>query len=380
GDASTPAAVYYNPAGMNQIKTTTFTAGDIAIAPQASFKSAATGNHYTNDRKINNIPDFYAVTPINKKLSLGVGAGSYWGLGDKWGGDSPLRYATTAATLVVQDYMLAASYKVTDQWTVAVSLDNDWAVGNQTQKVNLSTYSLPDGTVQIKQNSDAWGYRIATMFRINDKNQIGLMYRSRIDHRFSGKAYADGMSPLLTSNSYETKVTDKETFPQSVVIGYDFKPTKKWKINFDLEWFDWSQLQQVNLNFPNETNAQNKTVLAGFTPISYKWHSTWSEAIGTEYAVTDKFRVRAGYYHHTSVGPNATFTPEIPDMNSHGITTGFGYDINRHLTLDISYGIAFYEPRTVYGNTALSGPNGAGINGDYREITNFGAASLTYKF
>ncbi len=108
--------------------------------------------------------------------------------------------------------------------------------------------------------------------------------------------------------------------------------------------------------------------------------STWSEAIGTEYALTPKFRIRGGYFHHTSVGPNGTFNPEVPDMNSHGITAGFGYDINSHLTIDISYGIAFYEGRTVYGNTTFLGPNGAGINGNYREITNFAAGSLTYKF
>jgi len=374
GQADTPAAVYYNPAGMNQIQTLSITAGDMAIAPQYDFKSATTGNETTADRKTYNVPDFYAVAPVNDKLSLGLGAGSYWGLGTDWGNNSPLKYATTDATLVNQDYMLAASYKVTSQWSVAASVDNDYSVGNESLALNLSPYSLPDGNLQLKEKSDAWGYRLATMFKINDQNQIGLMYRSRIDHHYEGNLYS-GNNPLLSPNPYETKITDNETLPQSVVMGYSFKPTPKWTINMDVEWFDWSQIKNVSINFPNESNAGNLAVLSSLSPVHYNWHDAWSESIGTEYKLTDKFRVRAGYYHHTSVGPDETWNPQVPDMNSHGITAGFGYDINAHLTVNVAYGIALYEPRTIYGITT-----DPAVNGDYRNVTNFGAASLTYKF
>ena len=45
----------------------------------------------------------------------------------------------------------------------------------------------------------------------------------------------------------------------------------------------------------------------GGNPTPEDWHSAWSESIGTQYDVTDRFRVRLGYYHHEKVISNANF-------------------------------------------------------------------------
>jgi long-chain fatty acid transport protein len=370
GQADTPAAVYYNPAGMNQIKSPTITAGDIFIAPMAEFQNYPNGNDVKADRKIFNIPDFYAVTPVGKKLSLGFGSGSYWGLGTNWGNSSTLKYASTSATIINMDTSLAASYQITDQWSFAASADNDYSKVDENQKLNAfgNDYGL-----EIKEKDDAWGYRLATMFRINDQNQIGLMYRSRVNHRYSGNISIDNGFFGLPSD-YNTKVTEKITLPQSFIMGYSFKPTHRWTLNFDLEWMDWASFKKENLTFPNETNPTNLAILSNFTPVPHDWKSSWSESVGAEYAATEKLRLRGGYFHHVSVGPDNTFNPALPDMDSHGMTIGFGYSFNQHLSLDVAYGLAIYEPRKVENN-----PNPT-VDGRYSEITNFGAASLTYKF
>ena len=45
GESNTPAAVYYNPAGLNQINSTTITLSDAVIAPRADFKNS-TGDDF----------------------------------------------------------------------------------------------------------------------------------------------------------------------------------------------------------------------------------------------------------------------------------------------------------------------------------------------
>ena len=99
GEADTPAAVYYNPAGINQMSRPEISVGDAIIAPRGQM-TQPNGNTVHMQNNEYNIPNFYAVVPvIPNKLSIGVGSGSYWGLGTNWGPDSPLRYATTQANI-----------------------------------------------------------------------------------------------------------------------------------------------------------------------------------------------------------------------------------------------------------------------------------------
>jgi len=376
GEADTPAAVYYNPAGINQMKSAEFSFGDALIAPRAQM-TQPNGNTVHEQNNEYNVPNFYAVVPIiPNKLSIGAGGGSYWGLGTNWGPNSPLSFATTQASINDVDNSLVASYQVTDQWSVAAGVDNDYSKVDESYALNNGGGTGgANGTAELKGRDDAWGFRLATMFKINDQNQVGLMYRSRIDHNYSGKISINGANPgFYGISNYVAPVNEKSVLPQSILLGYSFKPTSKWTINLDLEWMDWSSTKYETLNVSNPTLQ----ALGVGTPIPEDWHSAWSESIGTQYAVTDSFRVRLGYYHHERVISDADFNPVIPDSNSNGYTTGFGYDITKRLTLDIAYSFLDYDTRSI--NNTVSNASGGSVNGKYRQYANMGLVSLTYKF
>ena len=140
----------------------------------------------------------------------------------------------------------------------------------------------------------------------------------------------------------------------------------KWTINFDLEWTDWSQYKEQVTTYPNLTSSQN-SYLPG--PQSRDWTSVWSESLGVQYAVTDKFRVRTGYEHHQTPVPELTYNTEFPDSDSNAVSFGLGYDI--------AYVADFYQSRNV-----VNADNGFGAftNGKYSAFVNVGVATLTYKF
>ena len=370
GEADTPAAIYYNPAGINQMSRPEISIGDTIIAPRAHM-TQSDGNEVHMQNNEFSIPNFYAVIPVTGKLSIGVGGGSNWGTGTNWGPNSPLQFATTQASIKDQDYSLVASYRVTPQWSIAASVDNDYSKADES--FALYNGGLPtNGIAELRGSDDAWGYRLATMFKINDQNQVGLMYRSRINHNYSGKISINGADPgTYGFSSLIANVNEKSVLPQSVVMGYSFKPTTKWTINLDVEWMDWSSTKYQIINTSNATLQ----ALGFTTPTPADWHSAWSESIGTQYAVTDRFRVRLGYYHHGMAIPDATFNPRIPDSNSNGYSTGFGFDITKRLTLDVAYSALFYDTRDIT-NTVAYGT----VNGKYKNFTNIGLVSLTYKF
>lgn len=386
GQADTPAAVYYNPAGMNQIDAITTEANLSVLAPRASFKNTS-GNTTKMQNDEYEIPDLYTVIPVIKnKLTLGIGSGSYWGLGTDWSPDSFSRYVATKSVLANTDTMLTAAYQVTNQWSVAAGADNDYSQADESRLVpQIGINGVTNAGEEAKVKDDAWGYRLATLFKINDSNQVGLMYRSPISHEYIGKIYLDNLvnptlgipfNTIFGGSSYQTRITEKLVLPQSVVIGYSYKPTRKWTINFDLEWMDWSSIKHELISFPDVApGSAISQILNTGNPLVHDWHSAWTENIGTEYAVTDRFRLRAGFFHNPEVGPGVDFDSAIIDSNTFGFTGGFGYDITKNLTIDIGYAALASWPRKV--NPIL----GQGLlDGKYYGFSNDGSVSLTYKF
>lgn len=393
GEANTPAAVYYNPAGLTQIKNPQVSAGTAFLAPQVDFQPSGT-DEVQMRRNTFFIPHLYAVAPIiSDKLTVGLGATSYFGLGTEWAADSPLRYVATESVIENKDYMLTAAYRLNDQWSFAVSADNDDTKASKKKQLNQVT---GDGEFQLKGKDNSWGYRLATMYKLNETHQFGLMYRSRINHTYEGKATLNklnssavidftsigaGMQSYQTvfgGTSYETSWTEKFTLPQSLVLGYSFRPTQKLTFNFDLEWMDWSSVQREAVNWTQETNALRLAVLNAGNPAPRDWKSVWSEAVGVEYAATDRLRLRGGYYHHQTPIGQDTWEPSLPDSNSHGITTGFGYDLTKSLSIDLAYSALMYEDRKI--DNTVGNASGANIDGKYKQIINMTLVTLTYKF
>ena len=377
GEADRPSAVYYNPAGITQMDTIEATAGLTWLQPQVKFESATANNGNTSQMKEDNnfFPDVFVATPIIKnKLYIGLGESSDFGGGVDWEANSFSQYSTVKTAINNQDYRLAAAYKINDQ----SHFEHDVAL-----------YQGPNsnGDALFKANDNAWGFDLATMFKLNDQNQFGLDYKSPIQHTYDGTLYLNSLNNNVSyetyfgGTSFSTKAIQKLTLPQSVTLGYDLKPTKKWTFNFDLEWTDWSQYKQQTTYYPNLTNAGEKAVLGTGNPQARDWRSVWSESVGAQYALTDAFRVRAGYEHHQTPIPEATVDTEFPDSDSNALTAGIGYDITKNLTIDIAYVADFYTSRNVVNSVDGNlGPNSTPLSGKYSAFINVGTMSLTYKF
>ncbi len=387
GQADRPSAVYFNPAGIIQMDTAQVSAGLTWLQPQIKYESSApqNGPGYTANMKEDNylFPDVFVTTPVFKnKFYVGLGEDSNFGSGVDWEANSFSRYDTVKDSLSNQDYMIVAAYKINDQWSVGFGATDEQSKFEHDVALFQNGGASPDGDALFKANDNAWGFNLATMFKLNDKNQFGLSYKSPIHHQYSGNLYMNGLNTTYAGyfggTSFQTKAIQKLTLPQSVTLGYSAKPTNKWTFNFDLEWTDWSNYEQQTTYYPNLTNAGEIGVLSTGNPQQRSWKSVWSESMGVQYALTDRFRIRAGYAHHQTPIPKVTIDTEFPDSNSNAISAGIGYDVTSRLTIDIAYVADFYQSRNVV-NT-VDNNLGAFLNGKYSAFVNIGTMSLTYKF
>ncbi|MDP2831473.1 MAG: outer membrane protein transport protein, partial [Candidatus Omnitrophota bacterium] len=266
--ADNPSAIYYNPAGLTQLKGKTYISmGASVVQPFCTYKDNS-GNETDRRRQIFTIPTGFVVSDFGlEKFSFGLGATSYWGLGTYWAEDSFSKYVATKSDVLTQDVMFTAAYAINDNLSIGVGLDYTKSLANKKKK--LYQPGGADGDFQLKgRDNNAWGYRLSTLYKLNKNHSFGVMYRSAVDLTYKGKVYLNDLNGAglnyqgtFGGTSYETDISTKSRLPQSILLGYCFKPSDKWRFEADMEWMDWSSVDKEQIDYPSETNAARLGVL-----------------------------------------------------------------------------------------------------------------------
>ena len=381
GEADNPSAVYFNPAGLTQLKGKNYiSSGFSIISPSASHTDFA-GNETQMPRQNFKVPHLYLVSDFGiDDWVFGVGGTSNWGTATDWADDSFSRYVATQSDLVIIDSMITASYMLNEQWSLGFGVNNVYSTVNRSKKL-LQTGGA-DGDFNLKGDDTGWGYRLAGHFKLNEHHKFGLMYRSRIQLKYRGKAFlhelngsGSNFAAIFGGDHFETAATSELELPQSVVMGYSYQPEGRWLFNFDIEWMGWNSVEQDLVEYPEVLTALQGVVLNSGNPAPADWTDAWSASVGTEYAWSDNLRLRTGAFFNMTPIPDENFNSNLPDANVHGFTSGFGYDINDNMTIDLFYGLQIYENRTIDSPFV-----GSTIDGTYEQIMHLGAATLTYGF
>lgn len=393
GEADTPAAVYYNPAGISQIDGTAVSLGFSAIQPRAGYENSA-GDKQSMRMETFFIPHFHAVSDFGlDRWTFGVGADSNWGLTTDWAPDGFSRYVNTRTELALMDSYFVGAYEVLDQLTLAGSLDVSRAKASLEKKL-FQGPGISDANTQIKGDDTVLGYRIAGHYRLNERHSFGLMYRSQNKLKLEGTLHLNSLQTsgtisgifgqdyetIFGGSNFSTPARAEIVLPQSVAFGYSYRPDRKWTLNFDVEWFDWSSTEQLLFEYPDVTHPLQQAVLAVGNPASKDWDDAMSASFGVEYAWNDDLRLRAGYYFHQQVIPEASWDPSIPDADSHGVTLGLGYDFSPNTTMDLAYSFLYYDFKSNTNSNVSDGLGMTDLDGKYDQYINMALATVTVKF
>lgn len=385
--ADNPSAVYFNPAGTTQLKGKTYLSiGAAVLQPFCTYKDNS-GNETDRRRQIFTIPNAFVVSDFGlEKFSFGLGGTSYWGLGTYWAEDCFSKYVATKTDYSTQDIMLTGAYKINENLSVGAGADYIRSLVNKKKKL-LQGGIGDDGDFQLKgKDNSSWGYRLSALYKLNQRHSFGLMYRSSVQVKYKGKIYLNDLNnnslmrpynAIFGGTSYQTVATSKQALPQSIVLGYCFKPADKWRLEFDTEWMDWSSVGQEKVDYPAESNPLRLNVLNSGNPVPKDWHAAFAYAVGAEYKITDSLKLRGGYFFHQTPIPEANFETALPDSNSNSMTLGFGIDLNKATTFDFAYAGVFYNERKI--SNAIGSSSGANINGNYNSFINVYLLTLTFK-
>ncbi len=337
--ADDASAIYYNPAGLTQIKGTEITSGMEVSFPDSKLRGGGSGEEMNTMAEI---PHLYASSDFgltNSPWRFGLGFTVPFGNAADYSKTGPFRYLITSASLAVYDIQPTVAYKVNEHLSLGAGLNVYLADTRLYRDVSFSPF--PDGKFGFGGKGEAFGATAGLLWKITPQHTIGLLYRSPFNINFSGTGTLN--TPVGPQTHSSTAVIE---FPQSVKAGYAFRPVPQLKLEADVEWINWDTLNNVKLHAPG-------TSFDG-TTIPFNWLDSFYYEFGAQYEINDKWTVRGGYIYSINTVPNGTFGPSVPDSNRSIFSIGGGYSTKR-LSVDLVYQYSLSEDRTVNNGTAADG-------------------------
>lgn len=415
--ADDPSAIYYNPAGMTQLR-----------GVQTSFGVNLAGGHtsFTNPAGASDRGDFGGSIafppPINLyvtanlkdlgvtslgNLTAGLAVISPFGILYRYSNNGPFSTAVTSQSLPLIDIKPTLAYKLNDQFSIGLGADiytfaSFWGTGQAVTKFNSSGGPglPPPGTpLEINGGGSAAGFNASllyTPFRNADGKplvNVGFQYRSQATLHLNGQFLANGGTVADASATV--------VLPQILTGGIALWPVRnaahEWKLEMDVDYTGWKSIRNTDVHL-----SGGPTI-----PFPQNWRSAFTVMIGTEYKWLHleqlphwEVAARGGYWHSQTPIPNSSFLPTVPDNDQHSLSIGLGLLCKENgrflgliecggsergpfapkaLGLDLSYQALLFETRTVSGNLNPVAIPGS-VDGTYQTVFHVGAINLRVNF
>lgn len=300
--ADNPSAIYYNPAGIRQLKGTHLRSGSYLVTVESEYRSPNGGGSSTKD-KFAMVPQMYAThTPEGSRFTFGFGVYSPFGLGTEWPQDSGFR---TRATVTKLNYIRVNP-------VVAVDLAPGLSFGagpalNYSSVILKSGLPAPGDEFSFDGNSYDIGFNAGLLWKINPQFTTGFSYHSpsRIDYEGTTK---------FTGLQGEREAEAELDYPQWFTWGLSYRPDAHWNIECNIEYTDWDSLNTVTIRRG-----------AGNVNLPFEWEAGFMYKLGATYDFGNGWAVSAGYFYTETTVPDRTFNPGVPDTELHTGSVGVTY-------------------------------------------------------
>lgn len=286
------ANVAYNPASITKVKGEAMKSSYTYLSPHGSYKLYDGAGKEIEDGK--NVVHAgwavgsYYVRQINDKEWFGIGAFPRFAMVSEF--ERASKASTNAFFSKLNGVSVTPTYahKFDKKWSAAVGAEINY-VGLELQKNSYHPVAQMNvGATQTEGESYALGWNAAANYAFDDKNEIGVVYRSRITHSLEAdfKMYP-ASGGKITADAYGVV-----TLPDSWDIGYNHKFDKKTRLELKATRTNWSTYDALNISL---SNPSVPGVLPSNVDSAKNWENGWRYAIGLEHNLSDKYAVMAGF-------------------------------------------------------------------------------------
>lgn len=355
GLADDYSAIFWNPAGMSQfgMRYLGFYATDVIPSGSYLLQVPTTEGLLTlvdaklqRKHYLSGLLAYYQ--PITENLVAGIGLYVPSGLGASWDGEDFNNYSGGGvygweSKVGLVTFSPGVSYRLNDMISVGAALNVNY--GMFSLKRWAGTTGIPDPPYefdlgQYELNLKGWGFgaTVGVLVRINDMISAGATLRTPSRVKFSGDSSLSYVDLLGYPSSSDVETESPHlTFPLWIAGGVAVRPISGLTLTGDLQWTQWSALDEVELKFLDPFWSLFM-IASGGNIMHLEWKDALQIRFGAEYMLREDLAVRAGYYYDPTPAPDRTMNALLPSYTFHGFTLGLGYSLNG---LVIDFGLEF---------------------------------------
>lgn len=312
GDA---ANVAYNPASITKVDGEAFKVSATYISPHGEYDLYKDNIHENGHNRVHFgfAPGTYYVKKLNDKDWFGIGAFSRFAMVSEFERDSQVSTNAFLSRLNGLSVTPTFAHKFDNKWSAAVGAEINYV--GLTMEKNLAL-GMPTHT---KGESYALGWNAAANYAFDDKNEIGVVYRSRIKHSMEADFHAYNIPSVgnVSGDAY-----GEVTLPESWHIGYSHKFNDKTRVELNAVRTGWDTYKNLDIMLSNTTGGYMDM------PINNpkNWEDGWRYAIGVEHKLSDKYTVMAGFAYDESSIPYNGGDFMVPTGNRKTYSIGARYN------------------------------------------------------
>jgi long-chain fatty acid transport protein len=369
-DAST---IYFNPAGLTRLPGRQAVGALSLIRPSTEFTNTAScapyagigagtatcpfgpnGNlgHFPggNGGDASDwafLPAAYLSWQVAPSWWVGLGVNAPFGLKTEWDSTWVGRFHAIKSEVRSVNINPTVAWKINDVFSVGGGLNAMWFDAELTSAVSYRAVALAtgipgivagtppgsEGVSTVKGDDWAVGWNLGATFDFglaNRPTRVGIHYRSRIKFTLEGDAsFANrpaALNAVLPNGGIEADIKLPDTV--SVALSHHFTP--RWQVLADYTYTGWDTIQELRVV---RTNGS----LLTSTPLGFI--NSWRVGIGTNYQVSDQWKLRAGFAYDKAPVQDAFRTPRLPDEDRYWLAGGAQWTLSKQWAFD--FGLAY---------------------------------------
>lgn len=348
--ADNPSAIYYNPAGISQLKGINAQVGLYATAVKSHFENPA-GLQFETQSEWQFVPQTHITAEI-KDTPFTVGLGVYvpYGLGLEWPESTGFRNVAREGRLQYATVTPVLSWEVIPGLSIAAGPTINRAEVTLRQGISPVPYS---DEFEFAGRDYDFGFHAGLLWQPCKQFSFGVNYKSETRMDFHGHSIAAPYAPAETTYA-------RVPFPQFVMVGASYRPTTNWNFEVNVDWTDWDVLDTVTFRKPS-----------GPTHVPFNWQSSMFYCFGATRQLTHGYYISLGYFFSENSTTDADFNPIVPDTDLHVGSIGFGKKKEKY-SWAIAYQLITGPARTITSPAVIAG--------DYNFLNHGLSASIGFHF
>lgn len=329
--ADNASTVFYNPAGMTQLKGFQLSAGVAGVGPSYTFNNsgstgAALGSGNGGDAGgWAAVPNGYMSWQITPSLFLGFGVSAPFGLSTEYDSNWVGKNQAVKSEIKTVNYNPSIAYKINEKVSVGFGINYQTIESELSSAVpNAAQYS------NLKGDGDTWGWNAGALFTLSPAMRVGISYRSSMDYTLKGDA-----KTAISSTPARASVELPDTF----ILSTWQQVSDRWEAMGDLSYTRWNTLKSLNV--------YNRNTGALISSEGFNYDSSWRVAWGAAYKATETVKLKFGIAYDRTPVSNTDRTARVPDNDRTWFSLGGQWNGRQYGKIDLGYSYIYVKDPSI---------------------------------